>query len=756
MKIRLLLFLSLSIFSLMSFAQDSIISIIPQPEFIKVNSGKFILNSKTKICVNSKDKGFLEAAEFFKSIVKKGTLMNLQIVENSKIRNEPNTIYLNNNNQSAAMSDEGYVLNVNQKNIEISSITSTGIFYGLQSLRQMLPPEIEGNGNFDESVIWEIPCTQIIDKPRFGWRGMLLDCCRHFMDKDFVLRYLDLLAYYKMNRFHWHLTEDQGWRIEIKKYPKLTEIGAWRKEEDGSTYGGFYTQADIKEVVAYAEKLHITVIPEIEMPGHAVAALAAYPHFSCTQQPITVENNWGVFKDIYCAGNDSTFKFIEDVLTEVISLFPGPYIHIGGDEAPKYRWENCLKCQNRMKVEGLKNEGELQSYFVTRIEKFLSTKNKKLIGWDEILEGGLAPNATVQSWQGVNGAISAVNSGHDAIVSPTSHAYFDYPLKSIDLKKVYKFDPVPDGILKENVHHILGGECNMWTEHAPQEKIDSKMFPRILAMSEVLWSPLEGKDYYAFNKRVQKNYSKLDYLGVKYGFETQPISFDVKFDEVEKAFKVALISGQKGLKMNYTTDGYKPTKSSTNYENTLVINHSCELQASIFQGSQTEAEVFSRQLVLHKGINKKYKLTFHYHQNYSATGDNSLLDGQKGSTDFHDGLWQGFQKNDFEAVIDMGEITKITKISASFLQSMPSWIFFPEDVEYLVSDDGINFKTVAAIKNDALQNLQETKLKEFDSNFENLQTRYIKVKAKKVGVCPDWHEAAGSEAWLFIDEIVID
>ena len=315
------------------------------------------------------------------------------------------------------------------------------------------------------------------------------------MEKDFVKRYIDLLALYKMNVLHWHLTEDQGWRIAIDKYPKLTEVGAWRDDGQGGKYGGFYTKEDIREVIEYATERGITVVPEIELPGHSQAALAAYPQFSCTGGPFEVETEWGVFKEIYCAGNDSTFIFLEDVLSEVMELFPSEYIHIGGDEVPKYRWEHCEKCQRRIHIEGLYDEHELQSYFISRIGNFLATKERKMIGWDEILEGGLPEGATVQSWRGFDGAKTAVLSGHQAIVSPTSHAYFDYGLNDIDLEKVYEFNPIPEGISQKEEILVLGGECNMWSERAPQHKVDSKVFPRMIAMSEVLWSGNDQKNF---------------------------------------------------------------------------------------------------------------------------------------------------------------------------------------------------------------------------------------------------------------------
>ena len=352
---------------------------------------------------------------------------------------------------------EYYNLDINKNFILIKGSDREGLIHGVYSLIQHIPRSSGVNDS-------KLASISISDYPKFKWRGLLLDCCRHFMSIDFVKRYIDLLAYHKMNVLHWHLTEDQGWRIEIDKYPKLTDVGAWRKEKDGTIYGGFYTKEQIKNVVDYAYKRGVNIVPEIELPGHSVAALAAYPEYSCTGGPFEVEKDWGVFKDIYCAGNDSTFVFLENVLDEIIELFPSKYIHIGGDEAPKYRWENCIKCKKRIQDENIQDTHELQSYFIQRIENYISGKGKKLIGWDEILEGGLANDATVQSWRGFEGALEAVKTGHDAIVSPTSHAYFDYDLDAIDLKKVYNFDPIPAGVPSDKEKHIIGGECNMWTE----------------------------------------------------------------------------------------------------------------------------------------------------------------------------------------------------------------------------------------------------------------------------------------------------
>lgn len=732
------------------------INLIPLPGSIKIGSGTFTLNKETHIFY-ANQQGYEEEAIYLQQLLSRATGFSLTVALWDGKNNITNCIILQNALPGTdTLGVEGYYLNITSNNIMICAPEAAGIFYGVQSLRQLLPAQIE-DSIVRSNVLWQVPAVSIIDKPAFPWRGMLLDCCRHFMTKDFILRYIDLLAYYKMNRLHWHLTEDQGWRIEIKKYPKLTETGAWRKEADGSTYGGFYTQQDIRDVVAYAASRHIMVVPEIEMPGHSLAALASYPSLGCTGGPYKVERRWGVFKDIYCAGNDSTFAFLQNVLKEVITLFPSSYIHIGGDEAPHFRWDNCKRCQDRMKKNGLKSSAELQSYFIKRIETFLNSKNRQIIGWDEIMEGGLAPGATVQSWRGFEGALHAAQSGHDAIVSPTSHAYFDAPIGSLTLEKVYEFDPIPEGLANEFRKHILGGECNMWTEHAPQELIDNRMFPRMLAMAEVLWSYPTYRDKDAFLKRVRAAYPRLDLLGVKYGNERQGVSFSNGYNESENAFLVSLIPGQKDNQIVYTTDGTEPTLKSTLYQGPFLLRSSCVVNARLSRSYGLDPEIFSRTFIKHSGIGLNVQYTEMYSNSYTGGGPNGLLDGVKGSTSYKDGLWQGFHHIDMDVVIWLGEKRPINKITVGFLQNIPSWIFFPEYVELSVSENGKDFVPVSQISKVDLPQDDVARIQDFVfSNFDKLETRYIRIKAKNIGYCPDWHDGAGSEAWVFVDEIVIE
>ncbi len=426
---------------------------------------------------------------------------------------------LTTHNANPDLAPEGYELIVNPDRVIIRAPQPAGLFYGTQTLRQLLPGPI--------------PCLRIEDKPRFSWRGAMLDVARHFFPKEFVKRYIDLLAFHKLNVLHLHLTDDQGWRIEIKKHPKLTQIGAWREETngDGKRYGGYYTQDDLREIVAYAAARHITVVPEIEMPGHALAALAAYPELSCTGGPFKVRTRWGIEQDVYCAGNEKTFEFLQEVLDEVLAIFPSQFIHIGGDECPKARWKKCPKCQARIKAEGLKNEHELQSYFIRRMEKYLSSKGRRLIGWSEIREGGLPKNAALMDW--IGGAVEGASDGHDVVMSPTSHCYFDYYQSQdtanepkaiggyIPLSKVYAFEPVPAKLAPSFHQHILGAQANLWTEYiSTPQQAEYMTFPRLCALAEVVWSPADTRNWDDFSARLKTHLKRLDALGVNYRRDT--------------------------------------------------------------------------------------------------------------------------------------------------------------------------------------------------------------------------------------------
>jgi hexosaminidase len=744
---KFFLLIVIVLFSINVFSQ---INIIPKPTSIIEKEGVFIVGNNVIINVIADDPALVEMVNpllLTLSEKKADGVFKTKFNSTSKLNN----IVFQLDKKLTDLGDEGYQLSVTPKNIHISAYKKAGLFYALQSLLQIIHLETKTSKDI------KIPCVEITDIPKFQWRGMLLDCGRHFMDKAFVKRYIDLLAYYKMNRLHWHLTEDQGWRIEIKKYPKLTEVGAWRTEADGSRYGGFYTQDDIREIVAYANERFVTVVPEIEMPGHSVAAIASYPYLSCTGNPINVETQWGVFKDIYCAGNDSTFTFLKDVLTEVMGLFPSKYIHIGGDEAPKFRWEQCPKCQTRMRVQNLKGEHKLQTWFIEQIDAFLELNGRKLIGWDEILEGGLSKGATVQSWRGMEGAIEAARSGHDAIVSPTSHAYFDYEISNINLEKVYHFDPVPKELTKEESTHILGGECNLWSERAPQEKVDERMFPRLLAMSEVLWNYPEKRDYVAFRKRVQLQYPVLNRRGVTYGFERDPLILNAITDIKKRTISIQLEKGQEGTNIYYTLNGSKPDRKSILYTQPFEVRDSLKLNIAVLADGSENGFYYERVFKMNKTTGYSPVFMFPYSNNYPGSGNTSLTNGVFGTYNFRDGNWQGFEGNDMIATINFEEIKEFTKVSTGFLQSTPSWIFFPTECDFLISEDGLNFVSIGKRNATESQKNTELQIRRYEINSTStIKAKYIRIAAKNVGVCPDWHPGAGGKTWIFADEIILE
>ncbi len=496
------------------------------------------------------------------------------------------------------LGEEGYRLEVEPRGIAIEGATPAGVFYGIQTLKQMLPAEALRRS--DQPRSWQVPDARVVDWPRFSWRGMHLDVSRHFFPPEFLKRFLDLMALYKFNVFHWHLVDDGGWRMESLRYPLLTERGAWRdapkrgewsqaalsfpERRDGDEYGGYYTRREIREIVAYAASLHITVVPEIEMPGHTLPSIVCYPELACDPP--------GANQNVYCAGSEKTFEFLENILEETLDLFPSKYIHIGGDEVYKGWWANCQRCQARMKRENLQTLDELQSYFIRRMDAFLTKHGRTLIGWDEILEGGLAPNASVMSWRGVEGGIEAVRQNRHAVMCPTSHCYFDYSYATTPTEEVYEFDPVPDEIPEGAAHLILGAQGNLWTEWMPTEdRVLYMAFPRALALAEAVWTPKERKDLEGFLARLNEHYARLDALRVPYRLPSPvPAGPTLTFDDT---MTVAFAPAPPGMVIRYTTDGTPPTRSSTRYQKSFAIRAGTVLRAAMFtlDGEQPSDEI---------------------------------------------------------------------------------------------------------------------------------------------------------------------
>ncbi len=595
----LLLYLANSIVAQTDKGLNNQLSIIPQPVSVKETTGNFIIGKKTKIYIDSSNNSLKKIGEMLSAQLKLETGFDISV--NEKFGNSmKDAIILTQNDAADTLGSEGYNLSVSPEQIVIKSLQPAGVFYGMQTLFQLLPVKSEALNK--ERYI--IPGVAIIDKPRFGWRGMMLDVGRYFYSVDFIKKYIDYLAMHKMNTFHWHLTDDQGWRIEIKKYPKLTQIGAWREatqydratsQIDQNPHGGYYTQDQIREVVAYANDRFVNIVPEIEMPGHSLAALVAYPELSCTGGPFKIPLYWNIQKDVYCAGNEQTFEFLKNVLTEVADLFPSPVIHIGGDECPKDRWKLCHKCQARMKAEGLKDEHELQSYFIRRIENFLLSKNKRIIGWDEILEGGLAPNATVMSWRGIKGGIEAARQHHDVVMSPTDYAYFDYyqgepylePVAFgglLTLEKVYSYEPVPAELNAKEALFIKGVQANVWSEfiHSP-EKIEYMSFPRAAALAEVGWTDPKLKNWDDFKRRMVMQYKRYESAGINYSKSAMNVSYTAVKDNTNGTAIITLKTNSYQPEIHYTTDSTEPTESSPIYYIPFNIKLPGTIKAAVFE-----------------------------------------------------------------------------------------------------------------------------------------------------------------------------
>ena len=707
----------------------------------------------------STDDAFTQVADFLKSYIKHGSNIDLKSTDYKSV-----IIF---KKDASITNPEGYQLKITTEGIEILSNSARGAFYAVQSLRQLLPASFE-NGSYKKSTVI-IQNLEIKDAPQFKYRGMHLDVGRHFFPVDFIKKYIDLMSMLKMNTFHWHLTEDQGWRIEIKKYPKLQEVAAYRNETlighyseqphkfDGKKYGGFYTQEQIKDIVKYASERQVTVIPEIEMPGHAQAAISAYPELGCTGKPIDVATKWGVFEDIYCP-KEATFKFLEDVIDEVIALFPGKYIHIGGDEAPKTRWKNCAHCQSLIKKENLKDEHGLQSYFITRMEKYINSKGKQIIGWDEILEGGLAPNATVMSWRGTEGAVIAAKQHHDVILTPGSHCYFDHyqstkedePLAIggfLPLEKVYSFNPIPKELTKEESKYVLGAQGNVWTEYMKDSKqVEYMAFPRMMALSEVVWSKNENKNYEDFKNRLEIYQQRLDIRNVNYANHLYEVLGKSEIKNGSLFMNLKTSSNTKIIR--YTLDGTTPNSNSSVYKNPIKIDENTVINAAAFDDTKQVSSIFKETVKMHKAVGKKITFNIPPNEKYNAGGNSALINGISGSDKrYGDDQWLGFDGKDVEITIDLGKEMNINSIETRFNNQKGSWIYAPSQV--LVTFPG-NEEFLPIELEESDDKIVDLKLK------TKIFTRFIKLKLVNFGVIPDGRQGAGHKPWVFIDEIIIE
>ncbi|QTE37111.1 family 20 glycosylhydrolase [Mucilaginibacter gossypii] len=660
---------------------------------------------------------------------------------------------------------EGYTLMVKPHQIIITGHDEAGVFYGLQSLIQLL--------DIDKSKI-TVKGYTVTDYPRFAYRGMHLDVSRHFFKPEAIKKWIDLLALYKINTFHWHLTDDQGWRIEIKKYPLLQSISAYRDETiighkkdsphrfDGKRYGGYYTQDEVKEIVKYATQRHITVIPEIEMPGHALAALAAYPQLGCTGGPYKTATYWGIFDDVYCAGNDETFTFLQNVMNEVLPLFPSKYIHIGGDECPKTKWKVCPKCQQRIKEEHLKDEKELQSYFIGRMEKYLNSKGRQIIGWDEILEGGLTPGATVMSWTGEEGGIAAAKQHHDAIMTPEKYVYLDYyqslypaePLAGggyTPLSKVYNYEPITNELSGEEAKYIKGVQANAWSEYmASPAQAERQLFPRMLALAEVAWSSKKNKSYPDFLKRLRYQQHLLEKLNINAADVFDEIT-DSVIETANHQVALNLQTTLPGAKIFYTTDGTEPGLNSQGYTGAITIASSGIIKAAVFNNGRQQGRTYEKSFSIHKAIGKTVTLKNQPQGGFNPGNTFGLVNGIFGSKLYNDGQWYGFSGDDLEAVVDLGNEQSISKLGINILKYHWQKMWEPTLLTFEVSTDGSNYTEVYR-----QTDFPDNGINAVRANIKTQQARYIRVKATNKGIIPPGGYIPGAKAWLMVDEIIVN
>ena len=742
------------------------LAVIPQPESVVPGKGSFRFTKETVFVIDPAlmpaRRSFLEqfekASGFRFSVQKVALLTNYVVIDTD-----------------TSLPKEGYTLTVNPKEIIIKAGGYNGALYALETLRQLLPKEFESTTPVKTD--WTVPAVTITDAPQYAWRGLMLDVSRHFFPKEYILKTLDRMAMLKINTFHFHLVDNEGWRIEIKKYPKLTEIGVWRVDQEDKLwnertpnsanafanpatapkkYGGFYTQEDIKEIVAYASARGITVIPEIEMPAHAMSAIAAYPELSCHKRPIGVPSGavWPI-TDIYCAGQEETFTFLEDVLTEVMELFPSKYIHVGGDEATHTEWEKCPKCQARMKDHHLKDVHQLQSYFIKRIDNFLVSKGRTLVGWDEIMDGGLANNAVVMNWRGIEVGKKALEQGNPVVL--TSDCYIDnyqglpdYEPQAnggyLPLKTLYHYSLEKENLSPELQKKVLGTQANLWAEHVGStEHSEYMLFPRLLALAEISWTTDNLKNWDNFINRTQAFMKRLDVMKVNYARSMYQV--------------VPTVENQKGnifLKLDCEVPnadiryalGDTLMEKATKYRQPIALNRSTTFKATVFSGKATNTITIG-EVTFHKAIDKKVSYSPLYHKSYQGQGEATLTNVIRGTKNFHDGQWLGWLGDDVTLTLDLEQATEVREVRIGAMDAQASGIYFPIKFMISLSNDGKNYREVATHNQPCVVRGKAT-LKDFVLKFSPTEARYIKLTLKNVKTPPK-----GGDAWLFIDEILV-
>lgn len=745
--------------------------IIPKP--LDVNSkgdASFLLKDGVAVIYPENNQKMQDNAEFLVDYVEKQTGVKLTSHAGMPVDGAIClTLDLSDDNA------EAYKLIVNDKRVCISGASEAGVFYGIQTLRKSLPVAQDINVN--------LSAVEIYDKPRFAYRGAMLDVARHFYTVDEVKTFIDMLALHNINRFHWHLTDDQGWRIEIKKYPKLMSVASERKETvvgrwysgiyDGKPYGGYYTQDELRDVIDYAAKRHITIIPEVDLPGHMQAALTAYPELGCTGGPYEVRTIWGVSQDVLCVGNDFTLQFVKDVLSEVADIFPSEYIHIGGDECPKVRWEKCPKCQERIKSLGLKSDAKhtkeqrLQSFMIQEAAKYLKEKGKRIIGWTEILEGGLVPDATLMSWIGESGGIEAAHQHHDVIMTPNTYLYFDYyqskkvedePLAIggyLPIEKTYNYEPMPKELTEEEQQYIKGVQANLWTEYIPVfSQVQYMVLPRLGAAAEVQWTDPSKKDYKDFLRRVPHLVAVYDCYGWNYATHVYDVNVDMKADTVNHVLNVQL-STMADDPIYYTLDGQDPTEKSLKYTKPFTIDQSVVLKTMAVHPDRT-SKISVDTIRFNKATLKPVVLLQPNESRFSPDGSVVLVDGRNGNHSFDTGAWLTVAGNDLEAVINMQAETILSSASVHVYVRKDAWLFDARGFSVSVSSDNKNYKEVASQEYKQMQESDSDGIIEHELSFDPCKATYVKIKVISEKSMPDWHWDAGKAPFLLVDEIILN
>ena len=756
--------------SCQSSVEQADYQVIPMPhEIVAAQGSPFVLKSGVKILYPEGNAQMQRNAELLAEYLKTATGKDFAVEAGTEGKNAI-VLALGVDNKNP----EAYELKVAGEGVTVKGATEAGVFYGIQTLRKSLPVAVGANIS--------LPAVDIKDAPRFAYRGAHFDTSRHFFTVDEVKTYIDMLALHNMNRMHWHFTEDQGWRIEIKKYPKLTEIGSKRSETvigknsgkyDGVPHEGFYTQEEAKEIVKYAAERFITVIPEIDIPGHMQAALASYPELGCTGGPYEVWKMWGVSEDVLCIGNNQSLKFLEDVFAELIEIFPSEYIHIGGDECPKVRWAQCPKCQARIKQLGLKSDAKhtkeerLQSYVISHVEKFLNEHGRQIIGWDEILEGGLAPNATVMSWRGEGGGIEAAKQHHDVIMTPNTYLYFDYyqskdtdnePLAIggyLPVERVYSYEPMPKSLTPDEQKYIKGVQANLWTEYIPTfSHAQYMVLPRWAALAEVQWSAPEKKDYANFLSRLPRLIQWYDAEGYNYAKHVFDVTAEFTPNTTDGTLDITL-NTLDDAPIHYTLDGSEPTAASPRAEGVVKVKENAVFSAKALRPTG-DSRVLTEKICFSKSSMKPIVANQPVNNQYKFKGESTLVDGLKGNGNYKTGRWIAFFKNDMDVTIDLQQSTEISRVALSTCVEKGDWVFDARGLTVEVSADGKNFTKVASESYPAMKEDDKNGVYHHELTFDPVQARYVRVIAPTEQSMPAWHGGKGSPAFLFVDEIEIN